>query len=151
MFQSIHRNDPDPKLLAYQYLQTLPQIASGPGNTMWMIPSEVTSALKALSSAFDSSRAGTQAAGSPPAGEARPATDPGPALTAGGADGTADAALAAVVRNEAALAGGGPPEPSQAALAAAIAAIPEPPPPPEVALPAALDTDAGANGSASTA
>jgi regulator of protease activity HflC (stomatin/prohibitin superfamily) len=151
VFQSIHRNDPDPKLLAYQYLQTLPQIASGPGNTMWMIPSEVTSALKALSSAFDSSRAGTQAAGSPPAGEARPATDPGPALTAGGADGAADAALAEVVRNEAALAGGGPPEPSQAALAAAIAAIPEPPLPPEVALPAALDTDAGANGSASTA
>src|ERR1700757_2221055 len=27
VFQSIHANDPDPKLLAYQYLQTLPQIA----------------------------------------------------------------------------------------------------------------------------
>ena len=53
VFQSIHDNDPDPKLLAYQYLQTLPQIAQGAGNTMWMIPSELTSALKALSSAFD--------------------------------------------------------------------------------------------------
>ena len=52
MFQSIHDNDPDPKLLAYQYLQTLPQLAQGPGNTMWMIPSELTSALKALSRAF---------------------------------------------------------------------------------------------------
>jgi regulator of protease activity HflC (stomatin/prohibitin superfamily) len=52
VFQSIHENDPDPKLLAYQYLQTLPQIASGPGNTVWMIPSEVTSALRTLSSAF---------------------------------------------------------------------------------------------------
>jgi regulator of protease activity HflC (stomatin/prohibitin superfamily) len=52
VFQSIHENDPDPKLLAYQYLQTLPQLASGPGNTVWMVPSELTSALKMLSSAF---------------------------------------------------------------------------------------------------
>ncbi len=52
VFQSIHENDPDPKLLAYQYLQTLPQIAQGPGNSVWMIPSELTSALKAVSSAF---------------------------------------------------------------------------------------------------
>jgi regulator of protease activity HflC (stomatin/prohibitin superfamily) len=55
VFQSIHDNDPDPKLLAYQYLQTLPQIAAGPGNTVWMIPSELTSAMKALSSAFGGS------------------------------------------------------------------------------------------------
>jgi regulator of protease activity HflC (stomatin/prohibitin superfamily) len=52
VFQSIHENDPDPKLLAYQYLQTLPQLASGPGNTVWMVPSELTGALKMLSSAF---------------------------------------------------------------------------------------------------
>ena len=52
VFEAIHRGDADPKLLAYQYLQTLPQIAQGPGNTVWMIPSEVTSAMKALSSAF---------------------------------------------------------------------------------------------------
>jgi hypothetical protein len=53
VFQSIHANDPDPKLLAYQYLQTLPQLAQGPGNTVWMVPSELTSALKSLSSAFE--------------------------------------------------------------------------------------------------
>jgi regulator of protease activity HflC (stomatin/prohibitin superfamily) len=58
VFQSIHDNDPDPKLLAYQYLQTLPQLAQGPGNTVWMVPSELTSALKALSSAFDPSGGG---------------------------------------------------------------------------------------------
>jgi hypothetical protein len=40
-------------VLAYQYLQTLPQLAQGEGNTFWVIPSEVTSALKSLSSAFD--------------------------------------------------------------------------------------------------
>ena len=42
VFQSVHRNDPDPKVLAYQYLQMLPQLAQGPGNTFWVIPSEVT-------------------------------------------------------------------------------------------------------------
>jgi regulator of protease activity HflC (stomatin/prohibitin superfamily) len=58
VFQSIHENDPDPKLLAYQYLQTLPQLAQGPGNTVWMVPSELTSALKMLSSAFDGAGGG---------------------------------------------------------------------------------------------
>jgi regulator of protease activity HflC (stomatin/prohibitin superfamily) len=44
VFRSIHDGDPDPKLLAYQYLQTLPQIANSPGSTVWMIPSELTTA-----------------------------------------------------------------------------------------------------------
>ena len=48
----MHRNDPDPKLLAYQYLQMLPQLAQGPGNTFWVIPSEVTAALQDVSRAF---------------------------------------------------------------------------------------------------
>jgi regulator of protease activity HflC (stomatin/prohibitin superfamily) len=52
VFASIHDGDPDPKLLAYQYLQTLPQLAQGSGNTVWMIPSELTGALKALGGAF---------------------------------------------------------------------------------------------------
>jgi regulator of protease activity HflC (stomatin/prohibitin superfamily) len=52
VFSSIHENDPDPKLLAYQYLQTLPEIAKGEGNTFWVIPSEVTSALQAVTKAF---------------------------------------------------------------------------------------------------
>ncbi|MFE2752332.1 SPFH domain-containing protein [Actinosynnema sp. NPDC059335] len=52
VFEAVHRNDPDPKLLAYQYLQMLPQLAQGPGNTFWVIPSEVTSALQGVSRAF---------------------------------------------------------------------------------------------------
>ncbi|MDQ3789737.1 MAG: SPFH/Band 7/PHB domain protein [Actinomycetota bacterium] len=52
VFQAVHRNDPDPKLLAYQYLQTLPQLAQGPNNTFFVIPSEVTSALSGVSKAF---------------------------------------------------------------------------------------------------
>jgi regulator of protease activity HflC (stomatin/prohibitin superfamily) len=80
VFQSIHDGDPDPKLLAYQYLQTLPQLAQGAGSTMWMIPSELTSALKAISSAFDGSSAaasgdGAGGAGGPARREAKPAGD----------------------------------------------------------------------------
>jgi hypothetical protein len=52
VFQAIHDNDPDPKLLAYQYLQTLPQLAAGEGNTFWVIPSEVTAALQSVTKAF---------------------------------------------------------------------------------------------------
>ena len=52
VFQAVHDNDPDPKLLAYQYLQTLPLLAQGAGNTFWVIPSEVTSALRSVASAF---------------------------------------------------------------------------------------------------
>jgi len=52
VFTSIHENDPDPKLLAYQYLQVLPELAKGEGNTLWVIPSEVTSALRAVTQAF---------------------------------------------------------------------------------------------------
>jgi len=50
VFDAIHRGDADPKLLAYQYLQVLPQIAQGESNKVWIIPSEVTSALANLGS-----------------------------------------------------------------------------------------------------
>ena len=45
VFKAIHDGDADPKLLAYQYLQVLPQIAQGDANKMWIIPSELTQAL----------------------------------------------------------------------------------------------------------
>jgi len=48
VFQAIHRGDPDQKLLAYQYLQMLPQIARGDANKLWIIPSEIGDALKGL-------------------------------------------------------------------------------------------------------
>jgi regulator of protease activity HflC (stomatin/prohibitin superfamily) len=80
VFQAVHLNDADPKVLAYQYLQTLPQLAQAQGNTFWVIPSEVTTALKTLSSAFGGDSA------SPPAV---------PAARPGEATGAAAAALAA--------------------------------------------------------
>jgi regulator of protease activity HflC (stomatin/prohibitin superfamily) len=48
VFKAVHDGDPDPKLLAYQYLQMLPQIAAGDANTIWVIPSELTQALAGL-------------------------------------------------------------------------------------------------------
>ncbi|MDP9092095.1 MAG: SPFH/Band 7/PHB domain protein [Actinomycetota bacterium] len=47
-FNAIHAAKPDPALLAYQYLQTLPQIAQGDANKMWIIPSEFSKALEGL-------------------------------------------------------------------------------------------------------
>jgi regulator of protease activity HflC (stomatin/prohibitin superfamily) len=60
VFEAIHQGRPDPELLAYQYLQTLPKIASGDGNHTWLIPSELTRALDAFASGFGDRR--TQAA-----------------------------------------------------------------------------------------
>ncbi|HEY7278972.1 MAG TPA: SPFH domain-containing protein [Trebonia sp.] len=74
VFESIHRNDPDPKLLAYQYLQTLPQLAAGAGNTFWVIPSEVTTALKAVTSAFGGAATGPAEPLTAPAGASAPGT-----------------------------------------------------------------------------
>ncbi|GAA2042511.1 SPFH domain-containing protein [Agromyces tropicus] len=52
VFDAIHRGDPDPKLLGYQYLQVLPQLAEGASNKLWIVPSELTEALKGIGSAF---------------------------------------------------------------------------------------------------
>jgi regulator of protease activity HflC (stomatin/prohibitin superfamily) len=48
VFDAIHAGDPDQKLLAYQYLQMLPQIARGDSNKVWIVPSELGEALKGI-------------------------------------------------------------------------------------------------------
>ena len=94
VFQAVHDNDPDPKVLAYQYLQTLPQLAQGAGNTFWVIPSEVTSALRSVASAFGGAAetapglaaepgSGGRARRKPPAQTAGRAPAIDPALVAG--------------------------------------------------------------------
>jgi regulator of protease activity HflC (stomatin/prohibitin superfamily) len=55
VFKAIHAGDADPKLLAYQYLQMLPQIAQGDANKIWIIPSEFTEALGQLRAAIGNS------------------------------------------------------------------------------------------------
>jgi regulator of protease activity HflC (stomatin/prohibitin superfamily) len=78
VFGAIHEGDPDPKLLAYQYLQMLPQIAQGEANKVWIIPSEITSALSGLGGVVESvaSRgAGAPAADGAPTAGAPAASD----------------------------------------------------------------------------
>lgn len=52
VFNAIHAGNPDEKLLAYQYLLTLPKIAESASSKLWIIPSEFTDALKGMSGAF---------------------------------------------------------------------------------------------------
>jgi regulator of protease activity HflC (stomatin/prohibitin superfamily) len=66
VFGAIHAGDPDPKLLAYQYLQMLPQIAQGDANKVWIIPSEITQALGQLGPAVDRVVGAAQGATPPP-------------------------------------------------------------------------------------
>ena len=48
VFSAIHAAEPDQALLAYQYMQMLPRLASGDSNKMWIVPSELSDALKGL-------------------------------------------------------------------------------------------------------
>jgi regulator of protease activity HflC (stomatin/prohibitin superfamily) len=68
VFDAIHRGDADPKLLAYQYLQVLPQIAQGESNKVWIIPSEVTQALSKLGGVIQDQVGEGQASGPEKAG-----------------------------------------------------------------------------------
>lgn len=79
VFDAIHKGDPDPKLLGYQYLQMLPQLAQGDANKLWVIPSELTEALKGIGRAFTPGAAGAAPAGgaAPGAAAPPPTTPPG--------------------------------------------------------------------------
>jgi regulator of protease activity HflC (stomatin/prohibitin superfamily) len=52
VFQAIHEGNPDQRLLAYKYLETLPEIAQGGANKLWIVPSELGRALEGLGSLF---------------------------------------------------------------------------------------------------
>ena len=60
VFDAIHSGNPDPKLLSYQYLQMLPQLAQGDANKVFVIPSEFSSAFGGLGKVLG---AGSAAAG----------------------------------------------------------------------------------------
>ncbi|MBL0888076.1 SPFH domain-containing protein [Myceligenerans indicum] len=52
VFEAIHRGNADPKLLSYQYIQMLPQLANGTSNTNWVIPTEFTAAMSSIAKGF---------------------------------------------------------------------------------------------------
>ncbi len=78
VFRAIHEGNPDQRLLSYQYLQMLPQIAQGDANKLWIVPSEIGKALEGIGGFFGS------AVSEKPQ---RVADEPEPRLTAG-PDGT---------------------------------------------------------------
>src|SRR5690554_2694980 len=52
VFAAIHAGNADEKLLAYEYLQTLPKLAQGDANKLWIVPSELTEAIKQFGRGF---------------------------------------------------------------------------------------------------
>jgi regulator of protease activity HflC (stomatin/prohibitin superfamily) len=75
VFGAIHAGDPDPKLLSYQYLQMLPELAKGDANKVFVIPSEFAEAFGGISKAFAGRRGGEDAdsrAGSIGPGDPKP-------------------------------------------------------------------------------
>ncbi|WP_072801854.1 SPFH domain-containing protein [Rhodococcoides yunnanense] len=54
VFAAIKAGKPTPELLAYQYMQTLPQMAQGDANKVWMIPSDFGDALKGFAKTLGS-------------------------------------------------------------------------------------------------
>jgi regulator of protease activity HflC (stomatin/prohibitin superfamily) len=110
VFRAIHEGNPDQSLLAYRYLQTLPQIAQGDANKVWIVPSEIGRALDGIGSFFNggnAASAGTPAQAAPAQHEAEageriaiPVFHPQDLLALGG--------LAQLPRPEAAEANGAP-------------------------------------------
>jgi regulator of protease activity HflC (stomatin/prohibitin superfamily) len=83
VFKAIHDGNPDQRLLAYQYMQMLPQIAQGDANKVWIVPSEIGRALEGLGGFLDTAN------GRPAAQPASAVAGPGPATgPAGGSQGT---------------------------------------------------------------
>ena len=57
VFQAVHDNDADPQVLAYKYLEMLPRLAEH-GNGYFVIPGELSEAMRTVTSAFTADRAG---------------------------------------------------------------------------------------------
>jgi regulator of protease activity HflC (stomatin/prohibitin superfamily) len=82
VFSAIHEGNPSQGLLAYQYLQTLPKIAEGNANKVWIVPSEMGKALEGLGGFFGAVKANGAAPATGPAGAVGmpgPIGTPGPA------------------------------------------------------------------------
>ncbi|TQL69840.1 SPFH domain-containing protein [Nocardioides albertanoniae] len=77
VFQAVHANDADSKVLAYKYLEMLPSLAAH-GNSFWVIPGELTEAMRTVTGAF-ADGAGSSSKSAENGDEAPPAPPlPGP-------------------------------------------------------------------------
>jgi regulator of protease activity HflC (stomatin/prohibitin superfamily) len=82
VFRAIHEGNPDQRLLAYQYMQMLPQIAQGDANKVWIVPSEIGKALEGIGGFFNPATAVESDAPSIPSAPSAPPA-PGPAAPSG--------------------------------------------------------------------
>jgi regulator of protease activity HflC (stomatin/prohibitin superfamily) len=73
VFKAIHEGNPDQRLLAYKYLEMLPEIARGGANKLWIVPSELGKALEGLGGLFGNS--GAEGVRPRPADDALPPGD----------------------------------------------------------------------------
>ncbi len=78
VFRAIHDGHPDQSLLAYQYMQMLPQIAQGDANKLWIVPSEIGKALEGLGGFFGAANSRL----------AEPSPSPGPGSSGPGLSGS---------------------------------------------------------------
>jgi regulator of protease activity HflC (stomatin/prohibitin superfamily) len=82
VFRAIHEGNPDQRLLAYQYMQMLPQIAKGDANKVWIVPSEIGKALEGIGGFFAPAPAPAPAS-APAAAAPAPANGSAPTGAAG--------------------------------------------------------------------
>jgi regulator of protease activity HflC (stomatin/prohibitin superfamily) len=85
VFKAIHDGNPDQRLLAYQYLQMLPQIAQGDANKVWIVPSEISRALEGIGGFFGAAggRLADQLAAPAPSRPSGPSGNSGPSGPSG--------------------------------------------------------------------
>jgi regulator of protease activity HflC (stomatin/prohibitin superfamily) len=71
VFQAVHDNDADPQVLAYKYLEMLPHLAEH-GNGYFVIPGELSEAMRTVTSAFTAQQRAERAA---PEAEVEPSVE----------------------------------------------------------------------------
>jgi regulator of protease activity HflC (stomatin/prohibitin superfamily) len=76
VFAAIHRGNPTPDLLAYRYLEALPELAQGQATKLLLVPSDVTQALGAVAALGAALQAGADSSAN-----GAPAPDNGASVT----------------------------------------------------------------------
>ena len=52
IYAALHDANPSAAALAHRYLETLPELAQGEANKVWILPSELTGAISTIKQAF---------------------------------------------------------------------------------------------------
>ena len=131
VFDAIKAGKPTPEVLAYQYLQTLPQMAQGDANKVWMLPNDFGKALEGFAKALGAPGDDGVFRYEPPAYEPPTRKDDDEAEIAAWFDTSTDPKVAEAVRAAEAVARQEVPSP----MAPRPVAPPDLPPPPTVAPP----------------